>query len=235
MVSQRSPMKSYLSVLVVMSLLLLPVIQVFPVSASGNYVGQIVADIASLPYAQGDSCQAVISAVQGGGLVEHYLNQGLGTDFQPITVDSGECALLVSFIPIVGSYNDLIVAAQRYDSNNQTSVKDFYVKAFLLAAEVTVVGIMLDGLLYKTAFRATGELNDGLKLGMLRGLCGDACYSDVLSSLYWFIKGTASELLVDFMSWAAAFIPASALPPLPPVCSVPVIGWILSFFHWLGC
>jgi hypothetical protein len=72
---------------------------------------------------------------------------------------------------------------------------------------VTIVGIALDGVLYKAAFQTTGELNDGLKLGELRSLCGDTCYSDVLSSLYWFIKGTASSLIDDFLGWAASYLP----------------------------
>ncbi len=228
-------MRNYLAVVVVLSLLLLPMVQPFAVSASPNHVGQVVAEIASLPYAQGNSCQGVIDAVQGGGVVERYMNQGLGTDFQPITVSADQCKLLVTFVPIVGSYNDLIVAARQYNPIDPASVRSFYVKAFLLAAEVAVVGIALDGVLYKAAFRSTAVLNDELRLGKLQSVCGDVCYSDALSSVYWFIKGTASGLLDDFVSWAGAFIPAGVLPPLPPICSVPILGDILRFFHWLGC
>lgn len=206
MVGEKPNPKTYLLVAITLGLLVVPLVEVAPASASGNPVGQIVADIASLPFAQPNSCQGVISAIQGGGLVEQDLNQALGTTFQPIAVTPDECTLLVTFIPIVGSYNDLIVAAQQYNPNNQTSVNNFYEKAFLLAAEVTIVGIALDGTLYKASFQSTGELNDALKLGKLRSLCGDACYSDVLSSLYWFIKGTASSLLDDFMGWAASYL-----------------------------
>jgi hypothetical protein len=203
--------------------------------ASTNQIGPIVADIASLPLAQGSSCQGVMSAVQGGGLAENYLNQDLGTDFPPVTVSSQECSILVSFIPIIGTYNGLIVAAQDYSPSDPTSVENFYEQVFLTAAEVVLVEFALDGVLYKASFSATAELNDGLKLGKLQSICGNSCYSDVLSSLYWFIKGTMSTALDGFLSWAAKYLPTKDLPPLPSQCSVPILGSVLRAFGWMGC
>jgi len=156
-------------------------------------------------------------------------------NFQPVTVSEDQCKFLVSFVPIVGSYNDLIVAARQYEPNDPASVRNFYFKALVLAAEITVVGIALDDFLYKTAFKSTAILNDELKIGKLQSVCGDACYSDVLSATYQFINGTASGLLDDFISWAAAFIPLRNVPPMPPICSAWIIGDILRFFHWFGC
>jgi hypothetical protein len=203
--------------------------------AATNQVGPIVADIASLPFANGNSCQGVITAVQGGGLVESDLNKALGTDFQPFAVSSPECAVLVSFIPVIGTYNNLIEAAIAYDPNNPQTVTNFYEQAFLLAAEVSIVGFALDGTLYEASYDAVGQLNDGLKLGKLRSVCGNECYSDVLSALYWFIKDTASGALDGFLSWASSYLPVQDLPPLPWACSVPIFGALLSALGVIHC
>ena len=204
--------------------LLIPWARVSPASASGNPVGEIAADIALMPSVPGNDCQAVISAVQGGGTVEQYLNQAFGTDFAPVTINSGECQVLLTFVPIVGSYNDLIVAAQQYNASNPASVRNFYEKSFILAAEVMIVGFALDGTLYKASYQATGELNDGLKLGKLQSLCGDTCYADVLSAIYWFINGTATSALDGFVTWSIDNLPASVTSELPKPASLGPLG-----------
>lgn len=223
----RGPrVKTYIMVGVVLGLLLFPWARVPPASASGNPVGEMAADIALMPTVQGNDCQAVISAVQGGGLVEQELDNAFGTDFAPLTVNSGECTVLVTFVPIVGSYDDLIVAAQQYNGSNPDSVRNFYEKAFILAAEVMLVGFALDGTLYKASFQVTGELNDGLKLGKLQSICGDACYADVLSAIYWFINGTAVSALDGFLTWGFENLPASVTSELPRPKSLGGLGSI---------
>ena len=220
---------AYLAVGIVV-VLLIPWARVVPVSASGNPVGEIAADIALMPSVPGNDCQAVISAVQGGGTVELYLNQALGTDFAPITVNAGECQALVAFVPLVGSYNNLIVAAHQYNASNPASVRNFYEQSFILAAEVMIVGFALDGTLYHASFQATGELNDGLKLGKLQSICGDVCYADVLSAIYWFINGTAVYALDGFVNWSIEHLPASVTNELPrpeslgPLKSIGALG-----------
>jgi hypothetical protein len=219
-------MRTYLTVGIVLVLLLLPWARASPASASGNPVGEMAADIASLPSVPGNDCQAVISAVQGGGIVEQDLNNAFGTDFAPLAVNSGECKVLLAFVPVVGSYNDLIVAAQQYNASNPASVRNFYEKAFILAAEVMIVGFALDGTLYKASFQATGEINDGLKLGKLQSICGDVCYADVLSAIYWFINGTAVSALDGFVTWAISNLPASVTSELPRPKSLDPLGSI---------
>ncbi|MDG6950010.1 MAG: hypothetical protein JRM77_09255 [Nitrososphaerota archaeon] len=223
MVGRRPAARNILLVTVVLGLLLIPWGRVSPVSASGNPVGEMVADIASWRPAQGSDCQAVISVVQGGGIVEQDLNQAFGTDFKPITVDSGECSVLLTFAPIVGAYNDLITAAVQYNNhpNDSASATNFYEKAFILSAEVMLVGFALDGTLYKASFQVTSELNDGLELGKLQSICGDACYADVLSAIYWFIKGTAVSALDGFLTWVFTNLPSSITDELPNISTNP--------------
>ena len=148
-------------------------------------------------------------------MVEQDLNNAFGTDFVPLTINSAECKVLVAFVPLVGSYDDLIVAAQQYNASNPASVRNFYEKAFIVAAEVTIVGFALDGTLYKSSFQATGELNDGLKLGKLQSICGDTCYADVLSAIYWFINGTEVSALDALIAWAFTNLPSSVTNELP--------------------
>ena len=226
MVRRGSRTKTFLTVGIVLVLLFFSWARISPATASGNPVGEMAADIALMPTVQGNDCQAVISAVQGGGQVEQDLNNVFGTDFAPLVVNSGECKVLVTFVPLVGSYDDLIVAAQQYNASNPASVTNFYEKAFILAAEVTLVGFALDGTLYKASFQATGELNDGLKLGKLQSICGDACYADVLSAIYWFINGTAVSALDGFLTWAFENLPASITSELPRPKSIGVLGSI---------
>jgi len=215
MVRYSSRVRRYLILGILLGLLLFPWARFPSASASGNPVGEIAADIALMPTVQGNDCQAVISAVQEGGQVEQYLNNAFGTDFVPLTVNSGECQVLVTFVPIVGSLNDLIVAAQQYNASDPASVNNFYEKAFILAGEVMIVGFALDGTLYEASYQATGELNDGLKLGKLQSICGDACYADVLSAIYWFINGTAPSALDGFLTWAITNLPSSVTNELP--------------------
>ena len=206
----------------------------------GQAVGQAASSIAGLPSVQtgGDPCNEVIQVIQGSGTVEKYINQGFGTDFQAVGVSSSDCTVLVTFVPVIGSYDSLITTAQQYNASNSTSADNFYVQSFVFAADVTIV----DGALYKAAFRSTGELNDALKLGKLRELCGDTCYSAALSSIYWFLKDTSSQELNNFMSWAGGQFIISPQPNVPSpttipsqsttspsgACSWPIIGWILS-------
>lgn len=207
----------------------------------GQAVGQAASSIATLQPVQtgGDPCNEVIQVIQGSGTVENYINKGFGTDFQTVSVSSPDCTVLVTFIPVVSSYNNLITAAQQYNAANSTSVNNFYVQSFVFAADITIV----DGAVYKAAFRSTGELNDALKLGKLRESCGDTCYSTALSSIYWFLKDTGSQELDDFMIWAGSYVNLSPQSNVPQstiqsqsspsklgLCSIPILGWILSLF-----
>lgn len=224
--------------LVVLTLLLLPISQAPNVYAQPQIsVGQAVAGIAALPRVQSSSCEDVTNVLRNGDIVVNYLNQGLSTNFErvkiPPTLSSEQsCATLLKVLPVVSSYNDLILAAKRYDPNNPTTVREFYVKAFLLAAELTIVNGLLEKAAFNIAFKSTGELNNALKLGKLRSLCGDTCYVEVLRSLHWFIRNNVSQVLDDLQSWAGGYLAGTTKPD---ICSWPFLGWIFTIFHAFGC
>src|SRR5207245_2630582 len=95
------------------------------------------------------------------------------------------CDVVVQYIPVLGTYNSLVVASRVLDPNNATSVKRFYQDAFLLSSDFIIIN---DALAYKVAFKSTGDLNNNLGLATLRSVCGNDCYRVVLSGIHWTIR-----------------------------------------------
>lgn len=139
------------------------------------------------------------------------MNSLLGTNFNQASINNA-CSFGIQVAPMLGTYNGVIQSARSLDPNNATSITSFYEKLFLLAADVFIVNSAIDELSYKTAFKSTGELNDSLKLGKLSELCGDACYSEVLSQIHWFIRDNFGNMLNDFLGWAGNRIEPSSCP-----------------------
>lgn len=181
----------------------------------GQAIGQAVTSIGGLPSVPtgGDQCNEVIQVIHGSA-VENDINRGFGTDFHPVNVSSTDCSTLVTFIPVVDDYDSLIIAAQQYNASNSTSVRNFYVQAFIFASDLAVVNEAL----YRGAFIATGEINDFLGLGSIRGLCGDACYSTALSSVHWALRDFGNQKINSLIVWVGNNInfssPSLNLPSL---------------------
>ena len=153
------------------------------------------------PPINGTDCSSLLELVTNANLMIGDMNGLLGTNFNQTSVDNA-CSYGIQIAPLLGTYNDVILSARSINPNNATSVTSFYEKIFLLAADFFIVNSAIDEISYRTAFRTTGELNDGLKLGKLTELCGDACYSEVLSQIHWFIRDNFNGMLNDFLSWA---------------------------------
>ena len=162
---------------------------------------QLAAQIRGYPQINGTDCSSLLELVSNGNQMIGDMNSILGTSFDQTNINSA-CSYGIQIAPMLGTYNDVILSARLVDPNNATSVTSFYEKLFLLAADVFIVNSAIDEISYKTAFRTTGELNDGLKLGKLAALCGDVCYSEVLSQIHWFIRDNFNGMLNDFLSWA---------------------------------
>jgi len=129
----------------------------------------------------------------------------LGTGFGAVAqVDTSNCDLVLKFVPILGSYNSLVRDSKTVDPNNATSVKIFYEDAFILTSDFIIIN---DSVSYRVAFRSTGEMNDALKLGKLKGLCGDECYGVTLSGIHWAIRVYMNQFLCQFESWASQYVP----------------------------
>jgi len=120
-----------------------------------------------------------------------------------IQIDESNCDLVLHYVPVVGSYNQLILSARSFNQNNVTSVKVFYEDAFLLSSQMIIIN---DYAAYRVAFTSTGELNDALGLGTLRSLCGDECYSVVLSGIHWTVRDYMDQFLCQFDAFAAKYV-----------------------------
>ena len=127
----------------------------------------------------------------------------MGTGFGAVQFDASNCDLVVQYLPLLGSYDSLISASRSLDPNNATSVKVFYESAFLLSSDFVIIN---DKVAYNVAFKSTGEMNNALGLARLRSVCGDDCYSAVLSGMHWTIRVYMNQFTCQFESWASEYI-----------------------------
>ena len=156
--------------------------------------------IKSLPTIDDQTCQGSSELVSNAVIIIQDMDGTLGTGFGRIAqFDAANCDVVIQFLPILGSYNPLVRDSRRLDATNSTSVKVFYGDAFLLSSDFVILN---DKLVYKVAFRSTGEINDALKLAKLRSVCGDECYRVVLSGIHWTIRVKLDQYLCEFEDWA---------------------------------
>jgi len=164
---------------------------IFPQSASSLQT-QPAVDLANqiknLPTINDTACNGSSQLISNAATVLQDMDGTLGTGFgKVVQFDASNCDIVLQFVPILGSYNSFVTDSRQLDPNNSTSVTKFYEDAFLLSSDILLLN---DKIVYKVAFRATGEINDALKLDKLTSLCGDDCYRAVLSGIHWTIGST---------------------------------------------
>ena len=158
----------------------------------------------TFPTINDQSCNGASELVSNTATILQDMDGTLGTGFgRVVQFDPSNCDIVVQFLPILGSYNLLVRDSKTLDRNNSTSVRQFYIDAFLLSSDFVIIN---DYAAYKIAFKSTGEMNDALKLGKLRSLCGDECYRAVLSGIHWAIRVYMNEYLCDFENWAGQYV-----------------------------
>jgi hypothetical protein len=166
-------------------------------------VGPAVAlsnQIKNLPTIDDPTCRGSSSLVGNVATIIQSMDGTLGTGFGHVAqLDTAKCDVVLQYVPILGTYNSLIHDARTLDPNNSTSVRNLYQDAFLLSSDFALLN---DKVIFKVAFKATGEINDALKLGKLRSLCGDGCYRVVLSGIHWTIRVNLNQSLCEFEDWA---------------------------------
>jgi hypothetical protein len=156
--------------------------------------------IRGMPLVNDQGCPGMTTVVSNTLSILQSMNRAVGTNFGPFQLDPSQCDVVVQYVPIIGSYDDLVIAARQLNPNNSTSVKVFYERLFLLSSDFI---IMNDSFAYNYAFKSTGELNDALGLARLRSVCGDECYSIVLSGIHWAIRDYMNQFLCQFEGWLA--------------------------------
>jgi hypothetical protein len=172
---------------------------------------ELAKQIKVLPSVHDTGCSGMSTAMSNTLYVLQGMNHVIGTKFGPFRLDPSQCDVVVQYVPILGSYDALIAASNKVDPGNSTSVKVFYEDLFFLSSDFV---IMNDKLAYNVAFKSTGEMNNALGLSRLRSVCGDDCYSLVLSGIHWVIRDFMNQFACQFESWLASL----RIPYLGPVC-----------------
>jgi hypothetical protein len=159
--------------------------------------------IKSLPAIDNQQCQGVSTTVANTITILQAMDGTIGTGFRVAQFDASNCDIVIQYLPVLGTYNSLILASRTLDPNNQTSVKVFYEDAFLLSSDFIIIN---DKVAYNIAFKSTGEMNDALGLARLQSKCGDECYRVVLSGIHWTIRIYMGQFLCQFESWASQYV-----------------------------
>jgi len=115
-------------------------------------------------------------------------NENFGTDFKRIEVEEREfkklsktAHIVEKYTPLIGPYNELIISAKNLDPKDESSINELYVNTLFLGGDIFLIN---SGAIHKASFEITRELNNKLGLAAARGICGDACYSMLLSKIY---------------------------------------------------
>jgi hypothetical protein len=169
-------------------------------------------EIKPLPILGDSTCQGVPVMAANVITILQDMDHTLGTGFGVVQFDASKgCDVVVQYAPVLGTYDNLILASRALDPNNATSVKTFYEDAFLMSSDFIIIN---DAVSYKIAFKTTGELNNGLGLATLRSVCGDDCYRVVLSGMHWTIRLYMNQFLCTFESWLSSI----QVPYVNPGC-----------------
>jgi hypothetical protein len=165
---------------------------------------EIIQEIAQFPTVAPVTCDDVTQIIPEWNITIGQINQLVGTGFAQISTNKLDCNHLLDYLPVVSSYNELVLTAGRYNPGNGTSEEDFYTAAFFFGASIT---IMDDEIAYQIGFKTTGYLNDLLGLQKVADYCGYGCYAELLSQLHWFVRTNGNQVLPQFEAWVIRNLP----------------------------
>jgi hypothetical protein len=168
-----------------------------------NLAATLANQMKSLPTVGDQTCWGVSSVVANTLTILQDMDRTTGTAFGTFQFDASNCDVVAQYLPLLGTYDALILASRSLDPNNVTSVKVFYEGVFLLSSDFIIIN---DRVAYNIAFKSTGDLNDALGLAKLRSICGDDCYRGVLSGIHWTIRVYMDQFLCQFEGWASKYV-----------------------------
>lgn len=115
-----------------------------------------------------------------------------------MTIDSGDFNRLYTasrdvtqYAPLIGSYSNLVNKSCAVEKGNDESINEFYKSAAYFSAEVVLIEA---GVTYKTSSKAVRYMNSRAGMARIRGVCGDECYSFVLSEAHWAVRGAQNKM-----------------------------------------
>lgn len=133
--------------------------------------------------------------------IAKVLNDKLGVSIPLINLrifeKSDVIKLGLSYMPIVGTYNKLYMAACKLPSNDDRDYIRFYKDLFLFFTDLIFIEEKVG---YKTAFTTTRKIAYTLKLYKLRRVIGNSGYGLLLSEIHWLIREEVTETWDDIIS-----------------------------------
>jgi len=174
-----------------------------PKSPAVDLAVTLANQIKVLPSIDDHACQGVSTTLANTLTILQDMDRTIGTGFGLLQFDASNCDVVIQYLPLLGTYDSLVLASKSVDPNNASSVKMFYEDAFLLSSDFVIIN---DKVAYNIAFKSTGEMNDALKLAKLSDVCGDDCYRAVLSGIHWTMRVYMDQFLSQFESWASQYV-----------------------------
>jgi hypothetical protein len=101
------------------------------------------------------------------------------------------------FAPVIGSYGNLVNKSCAVERDDNESIKEFYQASAYFGAEIVLIEV---GVTYKVSSKAVRYMNSKAGMARIRGICGDECYSFVLSEAHWLFRGT-QEGMKDYLMY----------------------------------
>lgn len=141
-------------------------------------------------FAGGDEVQRQVKRMEKtAGILNSQMGMTIDSnDFNRLYTTSRD---LTQYAPLVGSYANLVNKSCAVEKDDDESINEFYKAAAYFGAETVLIEA---GVTYKTSSKAVRYMNSRAGMARVRGLCGDDCYSFVLSEAHWAVRGTQNKM-----------------------------------------
>jgi len=157
---------------------------------------RLIKGVANLPLADVESVTTYHEFADYSNLLIGELGRDGWFDLQKLEGSEKEykeiSKVITEWTPLLGNYNEVVLAARNYDENNEHSSKEFYKAAGIFTVELALI---LSATYYKVAFKAVGWLYQKSGLTTV-AFHHPEIVSFVLSKAHWSIR----KFLVDSSS-----------------------------------
>lgn len=103
--------------------------------------------------------------------------------------------MITKHAPLIKSYNNMVIAAQKVDTSNPNSISCFYTRTAIFSVELTLISTSFSA---GTSYKIVGEVYRASGLQSFAFKC-PSCVSTSLSNAHWFVRTyfiQASSLIV---------------------------------------
>ena len=111
------------------------------------------------------------------------------------------------YAPLFENYNSVITSAETYDSNDEESIKEFYIAVGVFGFELVLI---FGHIWYKTTYNIVGIFYRASGLNRLAFKC-PTLISSILSSAYWYLHNKLVDISSDLMKILLLSLPMDVL------------------------